>query len=537
MSKLARACAVVVAVATSLAAGIAAAQIQSGVARKAAPPSVALGVPAAHAKPNVSLRSSSSATAGYNLDDTVQAVHKAVGTPLAQAYARYTYTPNGNVDSVKDAKNNLTVHTYDGFDRLARTYYPLPNQPLYANANDYEENAYDANGNVTSLRKRNGQIVTQSWDNLNRLSARSYPNTADNVQFGYDLRGLRTSAQFANGSHAIGYAWDNAGRLASTTAGGKTLGHQYDAAGNRIRTTWPDGFFTTTSYDAANRASVIKENGNLNLASYAYDDLGRRTKVTLGNGTTIERGYDAQGALANLRNFLASASQEVRYTYTRNQLRELKSVSWTNNLYQWSGASPGTKSYTANGLNQYTTAGGAAMGYDANGNLTGDGTWSYGYDLDNRLKSASKTGTAASLAYDAEGRLRQTVIGASTTNLLYDAPDLVAEYDAAGTTLQRRYVHGPGTDEPIVWYEGPGTTAKNWLYADHLGSIVATANATGASTGIYSYGPYGEPSRLWMVWAPMSRRLRAAMVAPAVTPWTASARLFSVPAPREIASP
>ena len=216
--------------------------------------------------------------------------------------------------------------------------------------------------------------------------------------------------------------------------------------------------------------------------------------MTLGNGTTVERGYDAQGALANLRNFLASPSQGVQYTYTRNQLRELKSVSWTNNLYQWSGAAPGTRSYTSNGLNQYTAAGGAAQTYDANGNLTGDGTWSYGYDLDNRLKTASKTGTAATLAYDAEGRLRQTVIGANTTNLLYDATDLIAEYDAAGTTLQRRYVHGPGTDEPIVWYEGSGTTAKNWLYADHLGSIVATANATGASTGIYSYGPYGEPN-------------------------------------------
>jgi RHS repeat-associated protein len=103
-------------------------------------------------------------------------------------------------------------------------------------------------------------------------------------------------------------------------------------------------------------------------------------------------------------------------------------------------------------------------------------------------------GTAVSLAYDAEGRLRQTIIGAGTTNLLYDATDLVAEYDAAGTTLQRRYVHGPGTDEPIVWYEGSGTTAKNWFYADHLGSIVAMANATGTSTGIYSYGPFGEPN-------------------------------------------
>ncbi|MGK6307422.1 RHS repeat-associated core domain-containing protein [Variovorax sp. DT-64] len=432
----------------------------------------------------------------YNADDSVQAVNKAVGTALAQAYASYTYTPNGNVDSVKDAKNNLTVHTYDGFDRLARTYYPLPATPLYANANDYEENGYDANGNVTSLRRRNGQTITQSWDNLNRLSTRSYPNTADNVQFGYDLRGLRTSAQFANGTHAISYAWDNAGRLMSTTAGGKTLSHQYDAAGNRIRTTWPDAFYTTTSYDAANRPSAIQENGSVNLASYAYDDLSRRTTVTLGNGTTVQRAYDRRGALATLKNFLASPSQEVQYAYTRNQIRELKSVSWTNNLYQWSGATPGTKSYTSNGLNQYTAAAGAAQSYDANGNLTGDGTWSYGYDLDNRLKTASKTGTAATLSYDAEGRLRQTAIGTTTTNLLYDVTNLIAEYDAAGTTLQRRYVHGPGTDEPIVWYEGSGTTAKNWFYADHLGSIVATANATGASTGIYSYGPYGEPNTM-----------------------------------------
>ncbi len=141
-----------------------------------------------------------------------------------------------------------------------------------------------------------------------------------------------------------------------------------------------------------------------------------------------------------------------------------------------------------------TAAAGAAQSYDTNGNLTGDGTWTYAYDLDNRLKTASKTGLSATLAYDAEGRLRQTAIGSTTINLLNDAERLVAEYDAAGTTVLRKYVHGPGTDEPIVWYEGGGTTAKNWLYADHLGSVVATANGTGASTATYSYGPYGEPN-------------------------------------------
>jgi RHS repeat-associated protein len=33
---------------------------------------------------------------------------------------------------------------------------------------------------------------------------------------------------------------------------------------------------------------------------------------------------------------------------------------------------------------------------------------------------------------------------------------------------------------------------KNSLYADHLGSIVATANASGTSTTINTYGPFGE---------------------------------------------
>ena len=167
--------------------------------------------------------------------------------------------------------------------------------------------------------------------------------------------------------------------------------------------------------------------------------------------------------------------------------------SWTNDLYQWTGYANGTQSYTANGLNQTTTAAGATLTHDARGNLTGDGVWTYAFDADNKLKSATKTGYAATLAYDAEGRLRRTTLAGTITDLAYDGVDLVAEYDGAGTLL-RRYVHGPGVDEPLVWYEGSTTTAKSWLYADHLGSIIGTANSAGTSTAIHSYGPFGEPN-------------------------------------------
>ncbi|MBX3564037.1 MAG: hypothetical protein KF730_05605 [Sphingomonas sp.] len=39
-----------------------------------------------------------------------------------------------------------------------------------------------------------------------------------------------------------------------------------------------------------------------------------------------------------------------------------------------------TRSYTANGLNQYSMVGGNSYGYDSNGNLTSDGTIAYTYD-------------------------------------------------------------------------------------------------------------------------------------------------------------
>lgn len=141
------------------------------------------------------------------------------------------------------------------------------------------------------------------------------------------------------------------------------LSYQYDAAGNRTRTTWPDGFYTTTSYDALNRALQVKENGVTSLASYAWDDLSRRTTVNLGNGGSVQRSYDSQGALAGLKNFLSSTTQDVQYTYSRNQAREITSINWSNNLYQWNGATPGTQNYSTNGLNQYTAAAGATVAY------------------------------------------------------------------------------------------------------------------------------------------------------------------------------
>ena len=431
----------------------------------------------------------------YNADDSVQNIKRAVGTALAQTYAAYTYSDNGLPLTLTDAKSNRTTYEYDGHDRQIKLRYPDPSTVNTSSTTDYEQYGYDASGNLTSYRKRSGDTVTLTYDNLDRLMASTYPTSADNVVYAYDLLGRRTQAKFADSSHTVDYVWDNAGRLASTTAGGKTIAYQYDPAGNRTRITWPDtSFYVTTTYDKLNRPTAIKQLGATDLATYAYDDLSRRTTVTLGNGTSTVHAYDNQSTLSGLTHDLSGTAQDLSYTYGRNAVREVTSLSWDNNAYQWTGYANGTDSYVVNGLNQYTTVAGASLGYDTKGNLTGDGVWTYTFDTDNKLKTATKTGYSASLAYDAEGRLRRTTLASTITDLLYDGMDLVAEYDGSGS-LTRRHVHGPGVDEPLVTYEGTGTTNKSWLYANHLGSVIASANASGTSTAIYSYGPFGEPNQ------------------------------------------
>ncbi|MGA9659913.1 MAG: RHS repeat-associated core domain-containing protein, partial [Asticcacaulis sp.] len=56
-----------------------------------------------------------------------------------------------------------------------------------------------------------------------------------------------------------------------------------------------------------------------------------------------------------------------------------------------------------------------------------------------------------------------------------------------------RYVHGPGDDEPLVWYEGAGSV-KHYFVADERGSIVAMTNASGGNEAVITYNEYGVPT-------------------------------------------
>jgi RHS repeat-associated protein len=149
--------------------------------------------------------------------------------------------------------------------------------------------------------------------------------------------------------------------------------------------------------------------------------------------------------------------------------------------------------YGANGLNQLIAATPGAgqtsvanLGYDGRGNLNLSGTTSYVYTTENRLATAA----SQSLAYDSVDRL---LFVGGVAVFRYDGTELIQERSPSNG-LARRYVHGPGTDEPLVWYEGAGTTDRRWLHADERGSIIAVSNSAGSVIAINSYDEYGIPA-------------------------------------------
>lgn len=421
-------------------------------------------------------------------------VQRAYGTGvLQQDYATYTYTLNGKVATVADAKGNKSSMTYNGHDRLIQLNLPSKTSPGSSSPTDYEQYAYDNNGNRTYFRKRDGQIINQSYDALNRVKLKDVPG-ANDVYYDYDVRGQRLYARFGASSGPGNTAtYDGFGRLTSRVndMGGttRTLTYMYDADGNRIRLTFPDSNYFNYVFDGNNRMSAVLENGGTTVAGITYDSQGRRATLTSGVlGSNYS--YDPIGRLSTLTHDLAGTAQDVTYTFTGyNPANQLMSQTRDNDIYAWTAAVTASTSYATNGVNTYSTVGSATFAYDDNGNLTSDGSTSYSYDVENRLIGAAGA-TSATLDYDPSGRLFQT-ISSTSTRFLYDGDQLLAEYDGANNLL-RRYVFGAGMDEPILRYEGSGLSNRQYLRTDNLGSVVAITDSGGNSLVINSYDEFGQ---------------------------------------------
>lgn len=404
-----------------------------------------------------------------------------------------TYTANGLLASLKDARNNVTTYQYDGFDRLDQTTYPDAS---------YEQSTYDANGNVLTFRTREAKTITNTYDTHNRLKTQTPDVLPVRTSF-YDAAGRLTkiSTSTLSGDPTRGdfqFFYDSAGRFyKETTPDSKSTIYQLDANGNVVRLTYPDGYYVEYVFDQMDRLIDVKLDGSLTAAAHVdYDPLSRRKKLTFNNGSYADYGYELDNDMNNLSHSFVGSS--VSFTHAFNAIGQLTSQQVSDAQFVWHPGAASSISYgAANNLNQYPTVGAKTYLYSTSGNISSDGTWTFAYDVHNQMLSATKSGTTLAYIYDPLGRQTvksKTTSGTTKTRFLYDGLQMIAEYDGTSGTLIARYVFGPGFDEPLIRVDIAGV--KTYLHSDRQGSIIARSNASGAVLDKYKYSSFGETPSL-----------------------------------------
>jgi RHS repeat-associated protein len=478
------------------------------------------------------------------------------------------FDKNDRVTSHKDDSPNESTWAYDALDRPTTMTYPDSKTVSYV---------YDANDNVTKTTDPAGNVIDDTFDVLNRNTSRSITlvssflgttsetrtfdavnrmaTNEDNdykVEFDYAVIGLDS------------YVYKETQRYVGMTAYPKSVTKTYDANGNKGSEAYPSGANLTVSYgynDIDYLTSI--SDGTNTIASYTYIGL-RKKKTTYQNNATRTNTYTGfRGELGTVHHQTSSPATIVRLDYAYNKvhdrlherygasgssgdafaydkLRRLTNAwmgssnpaspvgnSYTKKIdynYDDDGnrtsvvvtpwqQSPTTTNYTTNNLNEYTAVGGTTHVWDANGNLTDNGTFTFKYDYKNlivQVKKKSDGSTVASYRYDALGRrvekntgdveryIRSTVLEPGDQE---NISHVVAVYDDSNVWLQN-FVWNDEADgiqmleqADVLDYDSDGNTTevtRSFYHRNALGSVMVITDLNEVAAVGYRYDPYGK---------------------------------------------
>jgi RHS repeat-associated protein len=432
---------------------------------------------------------------GRTTSFTVDALGRRVGThdPLG-LFSFVQYDTNNRVLSITDPLNQNTSMTYDGNGNLLTvslpnhgviTYtYDTRNRPLTRvdAMNQSESWTYDGMNNVTSHTDRKKQFTQISYDALNRRSLISYAD-GSGTQATYDA-GNRLTELVDSVSGTLSWGYDGLDDVMSSISSQGSVGYTYDAAGRRTSMTAAAQATANYTYDNANRLTGITQGSE--AVQLAYDVTDRRTQLTLPNGVTVKYGYDNANELTGLTYAQSNGTAlgSLAYGYDSDGRRIMKTNSFNTDLLP----APTTQAPTFDLNDRETSFNGQALTYDADGNLTFDGTNTYTWNARNQLTAITQGGTTQlSYTYDAMGRrTSKAVQGGTPTQFLYDGAKAVQE--TQGSAINPILI-GPGVDER---YARNDVTGRTYFLTDATGNTIGLADTTGAIREQYSYDLYGN---------------------------------------------
>ena len=318
--------------------------------------------------------------------------------------------------------------------------------------------------------------------------------------------------------------------------------YQYDALNRRTQATLEDGSAWTYGYNDRNELTGAHRHwswyaGGTPVAGqqfrYNYDTIGNRTWAQFGgdtNGNNLQTisyqannlnqytGITTPGSLEIIGATLATNSVTVnggvadrRGEYFHREI----SVANTNQPV-WQNVTNIAGTFTNKG-GLLITANSQSLAYDADGNLSFDGVWTYQWDGENRLVAMTMTNVAGiansnrlqlQFAYDYLGRRVQKVVSTwngiaftspVTNKFVYDGWNLLAILNPQSSLLQSFMwgkdlsgnLQGAGGVGGLLMANFNGTDC--FTAYDGNGNITSLINATDKSLAArYEYSPYGQ---------------------------------------------
>ena len=456
----------------------------------------------------------------------------------------YAYYDHGQLLSVTDAKGRITEYTYDATLRPASTYrtgianidYTYTNGRLTtldrktfregATQHQYYNFAYNEWGQPTTTKVGDRTLSTNTYYNYKgdetgtggNLQTTTYAN-GDSVSYTYDDLDRLIRKKYNDSNEYTEYSYNAEGAIAELkhygtgkdgTAVLTTYRFEYDSLGRLVRSSESVGntvsLRTEHIYDAYNRLSKQKWSGGGKTYTeyYTYND-----------------GTDGDGSL---KQFRTTSGQKINLTY--DKLKRLQKSSITSNggaeyyTIAQSYYTSGNKTTPRVEYYNYRMVGGELIAgdryvYDELGNITkiqesqiasGGSTRrtkvEYTYDDQNQLKTetrytyASNTDTTGShvtytYTYDTAGNIltstSDSTANPDTLTYHYDDSnwlDLLTSVTANGTT---RTISYDASGNPSNWYNGSKTYSNlTWNNGRQL-----TQLTTGGKTSKYTYDTDG----------------------------------------------
>ena len=428
----------------------------------------------------------------------------------------YTYDPDRNqVSSVAPDGNAAgpsclyeTTSTFDDLGNTLSTTVPSGGTTCTNETTSTTSYTYDADGNqLTSVAPpppgQTGDVTTTStydadnevcWSDIAIVTSPvcgSAPTGTgtETTTYSYNSDGQQTetippdgNASGSPSSYATRSVYNGAGELTSQTVpppsgsgAGQTTTNYYDADGNTVAVTGPNG--NPGTCDPVTTSGCADTNYNV------YDEQNRQLSTTDPSGNETQYTYDADGTMLT-----QTEPSSTEGTYTYNGAGQLIQISYTDGTptvsYQYNASGQRCWMYQGFSTNSCSSppSGATTYSYDSSGRLVSEtnaagATDSYGYDASSNLACVSYPNTSGNTCSSS---------GTPTGVVRYaynQVNQLTSLTDWAGDTL-------------TFTYNGNGQQCWVSTYAPSTPSCASPPHQSGSVTTNYTYDSLGNISDL-----------------------------------------